>query len=205
VKGYLAGFENTRKNVNELDVGQGGFEQTDAKWPPLTTGIIAVDVPREFKEPIAAGQEAQPLKLIHNGERGRLSRRVMGKVYVRPDPNGGGIWNYIWAPTTRLTAADLPASVTGLDADITAKIIRPLLVSPVTTAGKAKPARPASNLTPSPRRIQARGREEAAEDVRDPFDKAAFETWKADHSRLTREEKQLEKTPAFEEARFKSL
>src|SRR5262249_3161475 len=60
-------------------------------------------------------------------------------------------------------------------------------------------------LTPSPRRIQARGREEAAEDVRDPFDKAAFETWKADHSRLTREEKQLEKTPAFEEARFKSL
>src|SRR5262249_26468293 len=41
VKGYLAGFENTRKNVNELDVGQGGFEQTDAKWPPLTTGIIA--------------------------------------------------------------------------------------------------------------------------------------------------------------------
>ena len=205
VKGYLIGFENTHKNVNEMDVGQGGFEQTDAKWPPLKTGIIKLEIPEEFEEPLAKGQRAQPLKLIHNSREVVLRREVMGKVYVRPDPGGGGIWNYIWAPTTRLTTADLPASVTGLEADITAKIIRPLLVSPVATAAKAKPAICSSSITPSPLRIQARGREKAPVEVKDPFDKAAFDTWKTDHNRITGEEKQLEKTPEFKEAEFKSL
>lgn len=205
VQGYLKGFEIARREVNMMDIGQYGFEQTDAKWKPLTTGIISFGIPEMFREPIAAGQNAQPLKLIKNGERVELRRRVMGKVYVRPSPGGGGIWNYIWAPVTRLTAADLPASVTRLGADVTARIIRPLLESPIQAAGKARPAPRPSRLSPSPRRIQTQKHAKTAEEVKDPFDRAAFDIWKADHSRLTGEEKQLEKTPEFKEAEFKSL
>ncbi len=205
VDDYLKGFELARSEVNKMDVGEGGFEQTDAKWPPLTTGIINIKVPEMFKEPIATGQDAQRLKLMHNGDEVELSREVMGKVYVRPSPDGGGIWNYIWAPTTRLTAADLPASVTRLGADVTTNIIRPLLASPVATAKKARPAPRPSRLTPSPRRVQTQKHAKVAEEVKDPFDKAAFDAWKADHSRLTGQEKQLEKTPDFKEAKFKSL
>lgn len=205
VQNYLKGFKLAHSEVNKMDVGVGGFEQTDAKWKPFTAGIIDFEVPEMFKEPIAKGQTARRLKLMHNGARVELGREVMGKVYVRPSPGGGGIWNYIWAPTTRLTPADLPPSVTRLGADVTTNIIRPLLVSPVATAKKAKPTPSPSRLTPSPLRIQTQKQPKAAEEVKDPFDKAAFDTWKAAHSRLTGEEKQLEKTPEFKEAKFKSL
>lgn len=205
IKSYRKGFELAHREVNEMPVGKGGFEQTDAQWLPLTTGIINFEVPKQFEEPIAEGQEARPLKLMHNGRRVDLSRRVMGKVYVRPDPGGGGIWNYTWAPTTRLTADDLPSSVTGLDADITAKIIRPLLVSPVGTAKKARPGAGLSNLTSAPRRIQTRERAASTEEAKDPFDKAALDLWKAEHKRLTGEEERLETTSDFKKAEFESL
>ena len=205
VQGYLKGFQIAQDAVNEMDVGTGGYQQTDAKWPNLTTGIIKFDVPGEFKEPIAKGQSAQPLKLMYNGHRVELPRPVMGKVYVRPSPNGSGIWNYTWAPTTRLTTADLPESVTQLGANITARIIRPLLISPVTKAKKARPDPRPSRLAASPLQIQTKGRDTEPAEAKDPFDKTAFEAWKADHSRLTGEEKQLEKTPAFKEAQLISL
>ena len=205
IKSYREGFALAQREVNDMPIGTGGFEQTDASWQPLTTGIINLEVPAQFQEPIAEGQEARPLKLMHNGRRVNLSRSVMGKVYVRPDPGGGGIWNYTWAPTTRLTAADLPGSVTGLDANITARIIRPLLVSPVQTAKKARPGTGISSLKSAPRRIQARERAAATEEAKDPFDKVALDAWNAEHKRLTGEEKQLEKTSEFKEAEFESL
>jgi hypothetical protein len=205
IKSYQEGFAIAQREVNEMPIGIVGFEQTDAEWQPLTTGIIDFEVPAQFQEPIAEGQEARRLKLMHNGRRVDLSRSVMGKVYVRPDPGGGGIWNYTWAPTTRLTAADLPGSVTGLDADITARIIRPLLVSPVQTAKKARPGTGLSSLKSAPRRIQARERAAATEEAKDPFDKVALDAWNAEHKRLTGEEKRLQKTSEFKEAEFESL
>jgi len=205
VNNYLEGFKWARDEVNAMPVGQGGYEQTDAEWSPLETGIINIKVPDEFQEPLGSGQELKNLVLMHNGKPKKPRRPVKGKVYVRPDPGGGGIWNYVWAPLTPVTADDLPPSVTRFGAEVTERIINPLLVSPIQGARKARPAPRLSVLAPSPRRIQAQRRERAAEEVKDPFDKAAFDTWKADHSRLTGEEKQLEKTPEFEEAEFKSL
>jgi hypothetical protein len=203
VRGYLKGFEIARDGVNEMEVGTGSYHQTDAKWPMLTTGTFSGEVPQMFKEPIAKAQPAQPLKLIHNGRPVELPRRVMGKVYVRT--NEDGIWTYTWAPTTRLTTEDLPENVTGLGADITAKIIRPLLVSPVQAAKKARPALRSASLTPSAQRIQAQERDEPAKDVKDSFDQARLQEWENDHRGLTGQEEKLEKTPAFKEAEFKSL
>jgi len=203
VHGYLKGFEIARDGVNEMEVGTGSFHQTDAPWPNLTTETFSGEVPEMFKEPIAKAQLAQPLKLIHNGRPVELPRRVMGKVYVRT--NKDGIWTYTWAPTTRLTTEDLPENVTGLGADITAKIIRPLLVSPVQAAKKARPALRSASLTPSAQRIQAQERDEPAKDVKDSFDQARLQVWENDHRQLAGQEEKLEKTPAFKEAEFKSL
>lgn len=205
VQDYLKGFELARNEVNSMPVGEGGRGQTDKKWPELTTGIIDVNIPDEFKEPAGSGQDPRYLVLMHNGKPIRPRRPVQGKVYIKPDPGGGGIWNYIWAPTTPVTAADLPPSVTQFGAEVTDRIVNPLLVSPVKPAKKAKPAPPASSLTTAPRRIQTQPRVAPAAEVKDPFDEARFETWKADHNRLTGEEKRLEKTPEFEEAELKSL
>lgn len=203
VEGYLKGFRIAQEGVNEMDVGRGGYHQTDAKWPELHTGTFSGKVPEEFEEPLAKKQKARPLKLVHNGIRVDMPRRVMGKVYVRSDNNG--IWTYTWAPTTRLTAEELPEDVTRLGADITSKVIRPLLVSPVQTAKQSRPALPSANLTPSPRQLQRQAHEEPSEDVQDSFNKASLDQWEKDHRQLTGQEEELEKTPAFKEAEFKRL
>ena len=207
VQGYLRGFERARNEVNEMavgGVGEGGLQQTDSRWRARNpmTGLIEITIPRDFQEPVAY-QDARNLILMHNGSPVPVRRQVKGKVHVRAGEKG--IWNYIWAPTTRLTPEDLPESVTTFGTEVTQKIIRPLLVSPVGGAGKSRPARASASLVHAPRRIQATPRGTAAATVKDPFDKAQLQVWESDHARLTGEEKKLEKTSEFEEAEFNTL
>jgi hypothetical protein len=206
VRNYLKGFNWARDRVNEMTVGEGGFEQTDAKWPKLTTEIINLRVPPEFAEPAASGQKSEPLVLNYKGRvyhppDPRL--QPTGKVYVRH--SAGGIWNYRWKPDKPVTAAELETYVHTRGTDVRKLIIDPLLVASVQTKTKARPARRPSKLTPSPHRIQAREREVAPEEVKDPFDEKALGTWEGNHRRLSGEEEKSEKTPEFKKAEFESL
>jgi hypothetical protein len=204
VQNYLKGFHWAREKVNEMSVGEGGLEQTDHQWPPLKTGIIELRVPSKFQEPAASGQKSEPLVLNYKGQvyhppDPRL--QPTGKVYVRHSARG--IWNYRWKPDKPVTAAELETYVHTRGMDVKKLLIDPLFVSQLQM--KARPARRPSELTKSPRRIQAREREIAPEEAKDPFDKAALDTWEHNHRRLSGEEKELEKTPEFKKAEFESL
>jgi hypothetical protein len=209
---YHAGFRLAHDDVNKLDVGRGGYGQTDTKWPTLTTGILKVKIPDEFKvETGGSGQKSRALVQIQNGREVnapapvKKQRRqfVMGKVYVShsPDP---GILNYVWEPDTPDMAPKLPASVNDLGAEVESKLVKPILASPVTTKAKRKASLPIARRPAAPTVVQRKTRP-TPPDAKDPFDQAAFETWKTDHELLTKKEKALETTADFGDAEAKAL
>ncbi len=205
VRDYLEGFRLAHREVNAMSVGKGGYAQTDAAWKPLTAKVIDIGVPTALTEPLGTGQDAKRLVLMHNGKPIQPRRTVQGKVFVRPAPGGGGIWNYIWTPVTAVTAADLPASVVRFGTEVTTRIVNPLLVSPVQTARTARPSTRPARLSHAPRLVQARPRDATTTAVKDSFDLARKQEWEADHGRLSGDEKQLERTPDFEEAALQAL
>jgi hypothetical protein len=203
IRNYLAGFNLARDRVNEMSVGEGGFEQTDAKWPKLKTGIINLQIPPQFPMPPPRGDG---LVLVYRGDvyhPPKGEKQVPGKVHVRHSAQG--IWSYRWKPDRDVPAAELETYEHTRGMDVRRLIVDPLLVSQLQINTKARPARAASKLTQTSRRIQAREREIADEDAKDPFDKTALETWERNHKRLSGEEKELEKKPEFKIAEFESL
>lgn len=114
VQDYLKGFELAQTEVNKLSIGEGGIGQTDAKWSPLKTGIISINVPDEFKDSTrGSGQKSRALVQVYNGRevnapkpvKGKGREFVKGKVYVKESPGKGGIWNCVWEPDTDVKAA----------------------------------------------------------------------------------------------------
>jgi hypothetical protein len=209
VQNYLEGFKFARNEVNKLEIGTGGYGQTDAKWPSLTTSALTVKIPDEFKVATGGkGQESRALVQVLNGRevnapppvKGRRRQFVKGKVYVAESRQKDGILNYVWEPDTQATARTapaVPATVTQMGTEVDTKLVKPLRASPVQTSGKRKPVPPAVSARP---RLQKKPRDTQPKGVKDPFDKAAFEQWKTDHRQLTERETKLEKTPAFDTA-----
>ena len=210
LKNYMEGFQLAHEHVNRLDVGSGGFGQTDAKWTsPLTTNVLKVEIPDEFKaETGGQGQKSQALIQVQNGReinpRPR-DKRPFGKVYVSHSPgeSNKGILNYVWEPDAPPTPA-VPKDVSDMRGEVETKIVDPLRQSPVQRKER-KPVRPADASPARPLLIQKQPRDDAPKDVKDPFDKAAFEKWQADHGDLTKREKALEKTPSFDTAESLAL
>jgi hypothetical protein len=210
---YHAGFQLAHDDVNKLAVGTGGYGQTDTKWARLTTGILTVKIPDEFKvETGGSGQKSRALVQVQNGReinapapvKGQRRKFVMGKVYVAQSPDPG-ILNYVWEPDTPDMAPKLPASVSDLGAEVESKLVKPVLASPVKSATKRKSALPIGRRPAVPTVAQRKTVQKTPPDVKDPFDRAAFETWQADHELLTKKEKTLETTADFGDAESKML
>jgi hypothetical protein len=207
---YRVGFETAQTGVNTMPA-----DKTDADWPELKILPIKVKIPDMFESPSDTNQPSRELMIVQNGVIYHPLTPVMGKVHVAESPPpGGDILNYTWEPDSAVSVTARRVGhvrgarmrVRGLGELVTADLVRPLRQSPIRAARKAKPAPPIASLTPAPRRIQARERGTATEDVKDPFDQAAFDKWKADHRRLSGTEKpQLEKTDEFKEAKIESL
>ncbi|MFP5406544.1 MAG: hypothetical protein ACLGHY_09480, partial [Gammaproteobacteria bacterium] len=208
VRDYLGGFELARREVNKLPVGTGGIRQTDARWDSLkTSALVGIAIPDQLKESTrGAGQKSRQLVQVHNGRRVHAEPRFeLGKVYITESPGKGGIYNYVWKPDAEIQAIQLPASVSDTGAQVQSKIIDPLLSSPVKTAKKSRPGARLPGRRALRRAIQRKSGDAGTAEVKDSFDEAAFERWKADHRALTEQEKLLEKTPEFGDAESRTL
>lgn len=208
---YKKGFLAAQAGVNSMPA-----DKTEADWPELEISPISVEVPEMFKSPSDTNQPSRPLMIVHNQVIYLPLTPVMGKVHVAKAPDGGDILNYTWEPDSAV-GLSVPARraghvrgargrVRGLGEVVRTDLVHPLRQSPIQGARKARPEPSPAGLKPAPRRIQARGRGTAVEDVKDSFDRTRFDKWNADRRRLAEKDKpELEKTDEFKEAKLEAL
>ena len=130
--------------------------------------------------------------------------KVPGKRFVHYSKRYGGIWNYFWKPNAPITY--FPDQVTKLREFAKAKLINPLLESPLKPQTKSKPfpimysrrhrhgPTPIINPVYRPSTVRLIYRKNDRRPRKDPFDDSALATWKQNHNGVSKEFTRMKST-----------